>query len=188
MSGPNDGTRSLFDAIMSREVIRALDDWRQSGSGGVLVGTLALNHHAKPRYTDKITVLVPEGFEHGAEAFDRLDRHSFSHRATGIQIWALPPAALRLTPVTADRIRATAVASDGIEVASRAGLIAILLGDRRARASADIVTLLQIGAVDLTGFGISDEHLRRLDDLRAEAVEEDRRAAEFQARTGEPCG
>ena len=47
MVGPNDGTRTLIESILSREVIAALDDWLQTGIGGVLIGALGLSFCSK---------------------------------------------------------------------------------------------------------------------------------------------
>ena len=101
-------------------------------------------------------------------------------------MWLLTPDALKLSTLAVQRILATTVVSDGITLASPSGLVAILLGDRRARASADIVGLLQLGQVEVSGFGLPDVYLRRLERLRDEADDWSRRAAEWVARTGEP--
>ena len=187
MAGPNDGTRTLIESIMSREVIAALDDWRQTGLGGVLISMLAYGFYAKPRFADEVVLLVPDGF--GApdvEGFDVLDHRSLGHTESGTRVWLLTPSMLMLSAVTAQRVLAATVVSDGVTLASRSGLGAMLLADRRVRASADIVSLLQLGQVDANGFGLPDEHLRRLERLQVEADEETRRAADWEAKTGEP--
>ena len=80
----------------------------------------------------------------------------------------------------------TTVGSDGVEIAGRAGLIAILLSNRRAQASADIVALLRLGHVDLGAWELSSEHRDRLAGLQIEADDESGRAMAWEARTGEP--
>ena len=150
MVGPNDGTRTLIESIMDREVIAALDDWRQTGLGGVLIGALALSFHAKPRYADEIELLVPDGIgQPEPTGFTGQGQRALIDQRTGTKLRLLTPSVLGLSPVTVTLLMANTVTNDGVEIAGRAGLIAILLGDRRAQASADIVALLRIGHVDL---------------------------------------
>ena len=187
MVGPNDGTRTLIESIVSREVIAALDDWRQTGLGGVLVGALALSFHAKPRFENQIELLVPDCFgQPELTGFVGLGQRTLIHRQTSTKLRLLAPSQLALSAATFERILATTVTSDGVEIASRAGLVAILLGDRRTQASADIVALLRLGAVDLPGWELSSEQIDRLARLQVEADDENRRACEWETRTGEP--
>ena len=50
MVGANDGTRTLVKSIMDREMIAALDHWRQIGLGGMLTGSIAVSFYGKPRH------------------------------------------------------------------------------------------------------------------------------------------
>jgi hypothetical protein len=51
MNRPNDGTRTLFESVMSPEIIAALKDWVKANAGGILIGGLAISHYVKPRMT-----------------------------------------------------------------------------------------------------------------------------------------
>jgi hypothetical protein len=58
MRGMNDGTRSLFEAIMISEIIVALRDWGKSSSAGVLIGWLASSFYCKPPLDQEIDFLL----------------------------------------------------------------------------------------------------------------------------------
>ena len=91
---------------------------------------------------------------------------------------------LGLLAATVTRILAISVTSHDVEIAGRAGLIAILLGDQRAQASADIVARLRLGHVELDAWELASEHVERLARLRVEADDENHRAIAWEARTG----
>ena len=187
MVAPNDGTRTLFESIISRDVIAALGDWRQTGLGGVLVGALALSFHATPRLADQIELLVPDDVDQSEPTgFERVGKRTLIHRETSTEVLLFTPDALGLLAETVEHILATTVTSDAIEIASPAGLVAVLLADPWARASADIVALLRLGHVDLGAWELSSEHRDRLAGLQIEADDENRRAMKWEARTGEP--
>jgi hypothetical protein len=68
-----------------------------------------------------------------------------------------------------DQIIRTTTFSDGIQIASAPGLVALKLFRFSAQDRADIVGLLEIGLVDLSGFSLPPEKLAAFEALVSEA-------------------
>lgn len=170
-NSPNDGSRTLLESILAPEVVQALSDWaKNSKSDGVLLGGLALSFYVKPRYTSDVDFLflsadqIPEH----VIGFKRIRNLAFEHRATGVEVEVFGPSSINMPVELAKDIIATAIEKDGVNVASRAGLIAAKLGRFNKRDQADIEDLLTLGPVDLSPFHLTDQDKVNFEKLKAE--------------------
>ncbi|MCB4825352.1 hypothetical protein [Roseicella aerolata] len=157
----NGGTETLPGYIMVPQVAAAVRAWVEAGGGGVLIGDCALTHHARPRVTQDTTFLFlrAEELPTVIRGFDRIGAHVFRHRATGEEVRAVTPDAVRVPMDLAERVVATAIHVDGMAIATGSGLAAVLLFRRDAQARADVVALVKAGRVELGGFALPPDKL-----------------------------
>lgn len=157
----NDGTRTLLESIPVLEVEAALRDWSRAGTGGVLIGGIALSFHAKPRTAAEIDLLFP-----GADAvpdrvpgFERAGPRALLHGATRVGVRVVVPETAGPPVGLCEKVAETATESDGVRVASASGLVALLLRRASLQDKADIVALLKTGRVDISGFPLPAEEV-----------------------------
>ena len=91
---------------------------------------------------------------------------SFRHLATGAIIRTMTGADARMTPPMLDYAFANAKRSDGLLVADAATVAAMKLIENSFQDDFDVVTLIRIGAVDLSAFRHFDIPLHRLTVLK----------------------
>ena len=85
----NDGTRTLFESVMSPEVGIALSDWvKATDNNYVLVGGMALSFHVKPRYTEDIDILYLNKSDVPLKVnrFSKHRNHAFEHKKYGVEV------------------------------------------------------------------------------------------------------
>ena len=83
----NDGFRSIYESVIPKEVLVALDDWKNSNNKDcVLIGGLALSYYIRPRYTEDIDLifLTEDDIPETVYKFRRNRKHSFEHIKTGV--------------------------------------------------------------------------------------------------------
>lgn len=177
MAGPNDGSRSLFESVMAPEVIRALQDWQANGGRGVVIGGVALSYYAKPRYTQDVDVLLMTDSEipDNVDGFRHNRQHAFEHKATGVEVEIVTPehVAPKLTVETAKKVIETSIVSNGINIASASGIVALKLVRASAQDKADIIALIKTGQIiDISGFNLSQDQIQKYVGLIEDAESE----------------
>ena len=158
-NGPNNGTRSLLESILSNEVSQAITDWKKfANQHGVLIGGLALSYYVKPRFTSDgdFLYLASPDIPTEVENFKRTRNGAFMHKPTHVEIEVLTPQSINMSDELARKIVSTAIERDGFKIASREGLIAAKLGRFKLQDRADISSLLQLGKVNLDDFPLTD--------------------------------
>jgi hypothetical protein len=131
----------------------------------VVIGTLAVNFYAKPRYTSEIDILIPDDKQIEALQGTHVD----------VELQILTPDSINLSDAIAANVFGTATTQDGILVASREGLIALKLfgatqsARRYYQEAADVVSLLVDHEVDLTGWDLERAHFTVLEECGAMA-------------------
>jgi hypothetical protein len=167
----NDGTRTLIQSIMMPEVIAALRDWANSGSGGVLIGALGLSYHVRPRFTQDIDFLFlePTDAPEAVSGFCRTTSSIFEHLQTHVLVNIDSPSSMSIPEEIAEQIILTSTRSNRIRVAAPSGLVALKLFRLSAQDKADIVALVKIGRVDLSRFPLPPEKLSAFEIPASEA-------------------
>lgn len=163
MNDINDGSRSLFESVVSNEVLDALTDWVSSGSDGVLIGGLALSYYVKPRSTMDVDVLFlsPEQIPDSVPDFKRHRKGAFQHNKTHVEIEVLTPKTINITTELVQSVIDTSIVKDGIRIASPSALIALKLGRFSRQDQADIEALTNSCEIDLTPFNLSPELIEK---------------------------
>ncbi len=172
MRGANNGKRSLFESVMAPELIAALQDWQKQVPNGVLIGGLALSYHVRPRMTQDLDFLylhasdVPDQ----VPGFKRIRPHAFEHDQTHVEVEIITPDFVKIPVALAERVIATATESDGIRIATAAGLVALKLFRLSLQDKADIVALIKSGRIsDLSSFPLPPDQLAAFDELQTAA-------------------
>lgn len=91
MGTANDGRRTIFESVVSPELIHALRDWQQATSLGVLIGGLGLSYHVRPRQTQDIDFLMLQDIPETVPGFKRTRPHAFQHNRTHAEIEIVTP-------------------------------------------------------------------------------------------------
>lgn len=161
MTGANDGTRTLLESILPNEVLAALNDWKKQVETPVLIGGLALSYYVKPRYTQDIDYLFlePDAIPAEVPGFKRVRPHAFVHKETHVEIEVLTPDTVNVSRELAEKVEDSATVSDGVRIASPAGLVALKLQRATMKDQGDIVELIKTGQVDMDGWPISEDQL-----------------------------
>lgn len=144
----NDGFRSIYESVIPKEVLVALDDWKYSNkSECVLIDGLALSYYTKPRYTEDIDLifLTEDDIPENVYKFRRNRKHSFEHIKTGVEVEVITPLHINKKQSLFENIFETSIESDGIKVASPLGLISLKLFRSKVndRDRLDIIELLK---------------------------------------------
>ncbi len=175
---PNDGNRTIMESIMVPEVQQAFNFWVRRVPKGefVLIGGLALSFHGVVRSTEDVDCLyrrssdIPEevvGFKHHRNG-------AFEHRNTGVEIETVSSESfVRITPQLVQQIFDTAIRHDDVLIASKSGLVALKAqamrtGTKGARDRYDIMELLELGDIDVSGYDIWDDAREYIDHLKKE--------------------
>jgi hypothetical protein len=127
MQAINDGTRTLIESIMMPELIAALREWANSGSGGVLIGGLGLSYHVRPRFTQDIDFLFlePTDAPEAVPGFCRISSSIVEHLQTHVLVNIVSPSSVSIPEEIAEQIVLTATLSNRIRVATPSGLVAL---------------------------------------------------------------
>lgn len=168
----NNGTRTLFESAMVPELVSALKDWRNAANANcVLIGGLGLSYYIRPRVTQDIDFLFFSDADIPAAitGFKRTWRHAFQHNATHVEIELVTPELVNVPKDVIQQVFDTAVASNGIKVASASGLVAMKLFRLSLQDRADIVALIKSGHVDMTGFNLPRDKQNSFDELFEQA-------------------
>lgn len=148
-------SRTLLESVIAPEVSTAIKDWIGSTDvPGVLIGGLALSFYAKPRYTADVDVLyaTDSGIPSYIPGFKKVRPHSFQHNKTHVEVEVLSPEFLGVPDGLVKQVVQTAETSNGMRIASKAGLVALKLQRAELQDQADIQALLRTGDVDLTPY------------------------------------
>jgi len=153
------------------ELIAALREWANSGSGGVLIGGLGLSYHVRPRFTQDIDFLFlePTDAPEAIPGFYRTTSGIFEHLRTHVQVNIVSPSSMSVPEEIAEQVIVAATRSNRIRVATPSGLVALKLFRFSAQDCADIIALIKTGRVDLSGFPLPPEKLVAFDALVSEA-------------------
>ena len=167
MQSHNDGTRSLFESILVPEILSAFNDWKKSADTTkfVLIGGIALSFYVKPRYTEDIDVLflAPADIPSDVKGFKHHRTGAFQHNKTHVEIEVVTPGVINIPQKVAQAVFSSAVTSDGLQVASAEGLIALKLFRFNRQDQADIEQLIAYkqSKVDLSVYNLPVECLDR---------------------------
>lgn len=158
----NDGTRTLFESVMSPEVGIALSDWvKATDNNYVLVGGMALSFHVKPRYTEDIDILYlnKSDVPLKVNGFNKHRNHAFEHKKYGVEVELLDPEFINMPKETAKLIYDNAIVSNGYKIASKEGLIISKLFRFNRRDQADIEDVINNykGNIDLSKYNLSKD-------------------------------
>jgi hypothetical protein len=171
----NDGFRSIYESVIPKEVLVALDDWKNSNNKDcVLIGGLALSYYIRPRYTEDIDLifLTEDDIPETVYKFRRNRKHSFEHIKTGVEVEVITPLHINKKQSLFENIFETSIESDGIKVASPLGLIALKLFRSKVndRDKLDIIELLKYCYenkidTDISIFDLTDEEIQIFNDI-----------------------
>lgn len=168
MNSVNDGTRTLFESVVSNEVLAALRTWCMfNESDCVLIGGLALSYYVKPRATTDIDVLYlrKEDIPEQVISFRRHRKSAFEHDTTQVEVEVLTPEHINLPQHIAQAVFDTAIEQD-IKVASPSALIATKLFRFDRQDQADIEALCNCCEIDLTPFNLPQEILDKFEEFK----------------------
>jgi hypothetical protein len=168
MRAPNDGTRSLFESAMMPELIAALRDWQRANTGGTLIGGMGLSYHVRPRMTQDLDFLFmsEDDVPDQVSGFTRTRPHAFQHVLTHVEVEIITPEFVKVPASVVRQAIVTATESNGIRIASAAGLVALKLFRLSVQDKADIVALIKSGRVsDLTTFALPLDKVAMFDEL-----------------------
>jgi hypothetical protein len=96
---------------------------------------------------------------------DQIDPALLRPHGSGIEVTLVTPAAMCVPPQVADEVARTAIVSDGLQVASESGLVALKLFRLSYQDKADIVALIKTGRVGLSGFSLPAEKMAAFREL-----------------------
>lgn len=173
LNSANDGTRTLFESIAIPEVEAALRDWIRAGGQGVLIGGCAVGYYGRPRSTTDVDLLflskadIPDDIT----GFKRTRPGAFQHKSTHVEVEVVSATQINVAEDLVREVIKTAIASDGIRVASPTGLVALKLQRMKANDIGDIVTLVKTGKVDLTGWPLDQKALDNFDEINRRFVD-----------------
>ncbi len=174
MNRPNDAShsRTLFESVMHPEVIAALQDWIRGGAHGVLIGGVGLAYHIRPRLTQDLDFLFLQmaDIPDQVAGFKRTRPSAFQHNRTHVEVEVVVPQTINLPQAVAQHVYDTSIPSNGIQVASESGLVALKLFRLSRQDQADIIALVKTGRVDMTGFPLPTDKLVAFDTLEQESV------------------
>jgi len=177
--------KELCHVALDHRVQTVLDKWKQSKTfrnsksihvRGMLVGDLAMNIHAKPRYADKVEIFYPEpsSIPGGVDGFTRHHKGIFQENASKLEVWTLTPKSLHIPDAVAKIICNSGYnVLEGLMVATLECMIVLKLyaSDNRRfeyQALADIDHLLesnpQIIVAAFDEWFLSEFHLNKLQD------------------------
>lgn len=175
---PNDGTRTIMESIMVPEVGLAFNAWiKQIPKGNfVLIGGLALSFHGIVRSTEDVDCLYLSGnvIPEEVVGFNHHRKSAFEHKRTGVEIETVYPEMFpRISSSLVQQVFNTAINHDGVLIASKSGIVALKAqamrtGAKGARDRSDIMELLELGDIDVSGYDISEDAVKYIDHLRNE--------------------
>jgi len=159
---------------MLPEIIQALKDWKKIQNDGVLIGGVALSYYVKPRMTQDLDVLFlnEKTIPNKIPGFKRTREHAFIHNRTHVEVELVTPSLINVPENLVKKVIETAIVDDGIKITSPSGLIALKLNRLKMIDKADIISLINYGNIDLTGFGLSSDLLAQFAALIIEAEKE----------------
>lgn len=177
MYGPNDGSRTLLESTVAPELQVALRDWRKAGVGGVVIGGIGLSYHARPRATQDIDLLflVDDDIPDEVPGFKKSRRHAFTHNRTHVEVEIVTASHVNVPVAVFSKVAETAVESDGVKVASAAGLIALKLFRASAQDKADIIALIKSRGVrleDMSTYSLPQPQLQIFKQLLKDAADD----------------
>jgi len=173
----NDGIRSIYESIIPKEVLIALDDWKYSNNSNcVLIGGIALSYYIKPRYTEYIDLifLTDEDIPENVFKFRRNRKHSFEHIKTGVEVELITPEHINKDISLFQNVFDTSIESDGIKIASPIGLISLKLfrSKTNERDRVDIIELCRYCYennidLDISNFNVTEEELNIFNEIKS---------------------
>lgn len=175
----NDGSRSLLESVVANEVLAAMQDWVKATKNKdlkcVLIGGLALSYHSKPRHTQDVDILFMSDADIPDEVtgFKRIRPHAFQHNTTHVEIEVITPELIKSDNDISQQVFDTSFEDSGIKVASKSAIVALKLNANRTGArgrqdETDIMSLIELGDIDLTPFNLSKECLDKYEQLCSE--------------------
>jgi hypothetical protein len=172
----NDGIRSIYESIIPKEVLIALDDWKSLNSSNcVLIGGIALSYYIKPRYTEDIDLifLTDDDIPENVYKFRRNRRHSFEHIKTGVEVELITPSHINKDKSLFEIVFETSIESDGIKIASPLGLISLKLFRSKIneRDRVDIIELCRYCyenniELDISNFSLTEEEINIFNEIK----------------------
>ena len=162
MNDINNGNRSLYESVVSNEVLKALTDWlNNNGSDCVLIGGLALSYYTKPRATMDVDVLylTKDDIPTEVNGFKRNRNSAFQHNKTHVEIDLVTTQSINRSDEFVKAIFDTSIKIDNIRIASPSGLVALKLKRFQLQDQADIAALIRCSKIDLEPFNLSKELL-----------------------------
>lgn len=172
MKTSNDGNRTLYESIMMPELVSTLKDWKKIDAKAVLIGGLALSYHVRPRMTQDLDFmfLSSEDIPDKVSGFKRIRPHAFQHNKTHVEIKLITPDFVNVPKKVVQNVFDTSIESDGINISSVSGLVALKLFRLSFQDKADIVALINSGKnIDLTNFELPSEKMNQFYDLVRDA-------------------
>jgi len=172
MHRANDGNRSLIESAMMPELAAALRDWAQANTKSVLIGGLGLSYHVRPRMTQDLDFLFEQESDLPEQipGFKRTRPHAFQHNETHVEVEAVTPELINVPRAIVQHVMRTAIESNGIRVASAAGLVALKLFRLSMQDKADIIALIKSGRMaDLDQFPLPPDKVVAFQELAAAA-------------------
>lgn len=166
----NDGTRTLMESILIPEVVQALKDWNDATKAeAILIGGLATAFYTKPRATTDIDLLFlsKEKIPESVSGFKRIRPGAFQHNKTHVEVEVLHPQSINLLESIAQKVFKTANDVDGIKVASPGALVVLKLHRMKRYDEGDIISLIETGRVDLSGWGLGAEMVAKFNEIKA---------------------
>lgn len=175
----NDGSRTLLESIVDREVEAATKDWiKRTDSDFVIIGGIALAYHHIPRYTQDLDVLYRQTtiIPDNVEGFKRTCSGAYEHKKTGVEVELVTPGFINVPINIIEKVFDTAIQVGNSKIASKNGLIALKLlaiPGRSTTAKAlqdkvDIMSLIETGGIDISEFPLPEDALERFEQIKQE--------------------
>lgn len=164
MNDINDGTRTLYESIISTEIIDTFEELKKSNINFILIGGLALSYYVKPRFTTDIDLLFlsKDDFPIYLNNFSKNRSHSFLNKKTNIEVELLDSTFINIPNDIIKKVFDTAKNVDGIKIASPSGLIALKLFRFNRQDQADIENLIDNCEIELSIFNLPNEQKKLL--------------------------
>lgn len=169
MNTINDGNRTLFESIISQEIVLALEDWiKQEKNNYVLIGGLALSYYVRPRYTTDVDILFlsENNIPNKVVNFKKHRKLAFQHNQTHVEIETITPESINVPIDIVKKVFETSIIKDDIKIASSSGLVSLKMFRFDLQDKADIVNLIKNTNVDLTPFNLPDILINKYNKLK----------------------
>lgn len=164
---------TLTESIVVPEVGAAVNDWVKASPDGqwLLIGGNVVGFYTRPRATMDVDVLFrSEEIPPQVVGFKRTRHHAFQHNDTHVEVEALTPGFINLSPELVRKVFDTATEIHGVSIPSPSGLVALKLVRSSLQDIADIEAIAKNQDVDLSGWPVEWEAVEKAESLTGQTL------------------